>query len=89
MIETATHITFVILLLALAITIIWLIKGPTLPDRVISLDLVASLTMGIIISFIFMSNKIVYINTVLIIAPIFFLGTVVIAKYLKTKARND
>lgn len=89
MVETGTHIAFIILLLAFVIALFRLIKGPSLPDRVVSLDLISSLIIGICVVFVFVSGKVVYINIALIIAPIFFLGTVTIAKYLKSRAKND
>lgn len=89
MIETAAHIALVILLVAFIIALIRLLIGPSLPDKVISLDLMFLLTMGIIITFIFISNKIVYLDIILIAALIIFLGTITIAKYLKeTQAKK-
>lgn len=89
MIDTGAHIALTILLLALIIAFIRLIKGPSLPDRVIALDLISSLAVGIVVVFAFISEKQLYIDIALIVSPIIFLGTVTVAKYLKTKARND
>lgn len=88
MIETAAHIALFILVTAFVIALIRLLIGPSLPDRVISLDLMFLLVMGIIICFIFISKEIVYIDMVPIIALIIFLGTITIAKYLKETKRK-
>ncbi|UII30590.1 monovalent cation/H+ antiporter complex subunit F [Fulvivirga ulvae] len=89
MIEYAAHIIMVLLAISLLISFIRLLRGPSLPDRVISLDLISSISMGIIITYVFISKKIVYLDVVLIVALIIFLGTVTIAKYLKETSIKD
>lgn len=83
MIEIAAQIALGILLLAFTFTFIRLLKGPSRPDRIVALDLIASLTMGIIIVFSFLRGNAVYIDIVLVITLIVFFGTVTVAKYLK------
>jgi multicomponent Na+:H+ antiporter subunit F len=60
-----------------------LLKGPTVPDRIIVIDLVASATIGIILVFILLSGNTIYINVALVIALIVFMGNVAFAKYLR------
>lgn len=90
MIESVAYIVMILLMVSFLLSCIRLLIGPSLPDRVISLDLISSISMGIIITYAFISKKIVYLDIVFLIALIIFLGTVTIAKYLKeTKAKDD
>ncbi len=79
----ALHFAFVCLSLAYFAALYRLLKGPTIPDRIIVVDLVASATIGIILTFIILTGKTIYINVALIIALIVFMGNVAFAKYLK------
>lgn len=90
MVENAAHIAMILLTISFLISFVRLLKGPSLPDRVISLDLISLISMSFVLVYAFMSKKIVYLDIVLIVALIIFLGTVTIAKYLKqTKIRDD
>jgi multicomponent Na+:H+ antiporter subunit F len=66
-----------------------LIKGPSIPDRIIVIDLVASATIGIVLTQIIITGETIYINVALVIALIVFMGTVAFAKYLKKTVKND
>lgn len=84
-IETAALIAFGLLVVALGITFIRLAKGPSLPDRIVALDLVANLAIGMVIVLVFYSGETVYLDIAIFIALIVFIGTVAISKYLKRR----
>lgn len=88
MIETGAYIALIILTVAFILSFRRLLAGPSLPDRVIALELLTSISIGIIVTFIFISKKTIYLDIVLIIAPIVFIGTVTIAKYLQDTKRK-
>lgn len=89
MIEVVVKFSLAILLVAFLLAIVRLIKGPSLPDRVVSLDLIAYLSMGIIILFAVLSDKLIYLDIVLTMALIVFVGTVIVSKYLKRKINDQ
>lgn len=88
MIETAAYISLSILILAFVMTFIKLLVGPSLPDRVISLDLMFLLVIAFIINFIFISHEIAYLDMAPVIALIIFMGTVTIAIHLRKTKRK-
>jgi multicomponent Na+:H+ antiporter subunit F len=88
MVQTGATIAFVIIIIAFFLAFIRLLRGPRLPDRVVSLDLMASLVMGIILTYSMISGNSVYIDIVMIISLLLFLGTVIIAIYLKKKEKD-
>ena len=49
MLEIVTPIALAILGLALLMTVVRLVKGPTLPDRVVAMDLLGVLVVGFIV----------------------------------------
>lgn len=88
MIQTGATVAFIIIIIAFILTFLRLLRGPSLPDRVVALDLMASLVMGIILTFSIMSGYVVYVDIVMVISLVMFLGTVAIAFYLKKQEKN-
>jgi multicomponent Na+:H+ antiporter subunit F len=67
----------------MAIAFFRLYKGPTIPDRIVALDLVASISVGIIITLSFYRDETLYLDIAVFVALIVFIGTVAVSKYLK------
>jgi multicomponent Na+:H+ antiporter subunit F len=85
LLENIAIIAFGILVVAIALTVARLIIGPSLPDRIVALDLIASLSIGIILTLVLFSGESVYLDIAIFIALIVFIGTVAISKYLKRR----
>jgi multicomponent Na+:H+ antiporter subunit F len=68
--------------LALVLTFIRLVRGPTLPDRVIALDLIGIITVGIIAVFAIETNQPVYLIVAMVLALIAFIGTMAFAYFI-------
>ncbi|MEM0983484.1 MAG: monovalent cation/H+ antiporter complex subunit F [Planctomycetota bacterium] len=64
-----------------------LIKGPSLPDRVISLDLIGTLAVGVIALYTIVSGRREMLSVAIVMALILFLGTAAFATYLHRRAR--
>lgn len=75
-------ITIGLLMVAFVLVLIRLAKGPRLYDRVVALDLIASIVAGIALVYSIMSNVPFFMDVAVIIFLISFLGTVAISKYL-------
>jgi len=78
-------ISFLLLMFALIISLSRLIKGPAIYDRIVALDLIASIVMGFILLYSMMVNKSIYFDIVIVISLISFIGTVSISTYLRLK----
>ena len=85
MMNTVIYIAFGFLLLALAVTLFRLIKGPTTGDRIIALDLVGFITMGFVLVYSVLINKAIYFDIPVIISMVSFIGTIAVSTYLKEK----
>lgn len=75
----------VILSAALVCVFIRLVRGPSLPDRVVAIDLASSLAVGMIAVYAVQNNQPAYLDVAIIIALISFLGTVAFAYYLERR----
>lgn len=59
------------------------LRGPTLPDRVIALDLVAYLAMGFLATYAVLVQEETYVDAALVLGLLAFLGTVAVARYIE------
>ncbi|MCB9076810.1 MAG: cation:proton antiporter [Anaerolineaceae bacterium] len=72
-----------ILMIAVLLTLIRLIKGPTLSDRVVALDLMSTLGIGVIAAYAIAYNQPIFLDVALIVALVSFLGTIAFAYYVE------
>lgn len=85
MMENLLNISLFILLVAFALAFYRLVKGPKINDRILALDLIASIVMGFILIYSVLIKKVVYFDIAIIISLISFVGTVAISTYLRQK----
>lgn len=82
-------IAFLMLSCAMALAFFRLVRGPTLPDRVIALDLFAILSTAFLTTYAIETNQQVYLDVAIVLALIAFLGTVAFAVYIERRARDE
>ncbi len=78
-------VTLGILVVSIFIALIRLLLGPSLPDRVVALDLISTLVIGIVAVDIVLSGQVVLLSVVMVLALVSFLGTIAFAHYLERK----
>lgn len=77
-----------ILMVSVILTFIRLFKGPTVVDRVIALDLIITIGIGIITVYSIRSHEQVFLDVAIMLALIAFLGTIAFAYYIE-KQQDD
>ena len=77
------HIALVTLGVALLIAVVRLVKGPTLPDRVVAMDLIGVLVVGLIVVLAASTQVPATLDAAIVIALIGFVGTVAYATYVE------
>lgn len=83
MLQIVTHIALVTLGLALMIAVVRLVKGPTLPDRIVAMDLIGVLVVGLIVVLAASTGVRATLDAAIVIALIGFVGTVAYATYVE------
>jgi multisubunit Na+/H+ antiporter MnhF subunit len=83
MLEIVTHISLAMLGVALLLAVVRLVKGPTLPDRVVAMDLLGVLVVGLIVVLAASTNVLATLDAAIVIALIGFVGTVAYARYVE------
>lgn len=77
------------LILSVLIIFVRFLKGPSIADRVIALDLLVTCSIGMIAFVSITSNQPTFIDIAMIIALIGFLSTVAFSYYLEKRNKND
>ena len=83
MLEIVSQLTLVILGAAVLIALIRLVKGPTLPDRVVAMDLFGVVVVGFIVVLAASTGVRATLDAALVIALIGFVATVAYAIYVE------
>jgi multicomponent Na+:H+ antiporter subunit F len=69
--------------LALLLTVVRIGLGPSLPDRVVGLDLLSTLGVSVVAVVALSSRNAVYLDVAIVLALLSFLATVAFAAYLE------
>jgi multicomponent Na+:H+ antiporter subunit F len=79
------YAAFAFLLIALVLTFLRLVRGPSVNDRIAAMDLTASIVMGFVLVYSVLVKKEIYFDIAIVISLISFIGTVAISTYLRLK----
>lgn len=83
--ELTVIIILPFLSLAIVMAFIRLVRGPGLPDRVVALDLITTLGIGVIGVYAIATNQPVLLDVAVVLALTAFLGTVAFAYYMERR----
>jgi multicomponent Na+:H+ antiporter subunit F len=86
MIEIVTDVAFALLGFAVLFAVIRIVRGPTLPDRILGLDLLTTLGVGIIAVFSMRADLSLYLDVAVALALVGFVATAAFARYLLSRS---
>jgi multicomponent Na+:H+ antiporter subunit F len=82
-------IVYLILSLSLLMAFIRLARGPSLPDRVVALELIASIVVGMIGIHAIDTGVDAYIDIAIVLALTAFLAAIGFARFVQVKGQHD
>jgi multicomponent Na+:H+ antiporter subunit F len=88
----AANIALVALCIAFLVTVYRVIAGPTLPDRVLALDMLVAVAIGFIAVYAVQTGISLYVDIAIALGLVGFLSTVAFARYVLQEAqarKND
>ncbi len=89
MFDIAVTLSFVFLSLGLVLAAVRLLRGPTLPDRVVALEVIASMTVGFILLYSVAYDSPQFIDVAIVMALTSFMAAVGFARYLERGGQRD
>lgn len=89
MLEIVVLIVFAMLSVALVLTFIRLLKGPSLPNRVVALELIAAIVVGFIATYAIQTEVDDFIDVAIVMALLAFMAAIGFARYLEKGGPRD
>lgn len=83
MLEFGTEFAQITLAAAILVAVFRLVKGPSLPDRVVAMDLIGILAVGLIVVLAASTSVRATLDAAMVIALIAFVATVAYATYIE------
>ena len=87
--EIALALTYAMLAAAAALTLVRLFRGPSLIDRVLALDLLALVLVGLLATAAIDRNEAANVDVAVVIALVGFVGAVAYARFLEEEGPRD
>ena len=73
---------------ALLISFVRLVRGPTLPDRVVAVDLIGVCSVGLMVLGAAVNAERAFLDAAVVIALLGFLGTIAYARYAEEESQD-
>lgn len=88
MLTLATAVALTMLAFAIVLAFARLVRGPTLPDRVVAIDLLGVLSAGLLVVAASATDQQALLDVAMVIALISFVGTVAYARYVERESQS-
>ncbi|AGP35945.1 MULTISPECIES: monovalent cation/H+ antiporter complex subunit F [Sorangium] len=82
-------VAIAVVTVAFVVAFIRLLLGPSLPDRVVAMDLMATVGSGGIALYAMVTDQGILLDAVMVLSLIFFLGTIAFAYYLQRQGETS
>jgi multicomponent Na+:H+ antiporter subunit F len=85
----ATTVALLLLIVAILLSVARLVRGPTLSDRILALDTMNTLGIGLIAVFAIRTGVGLYLDIAIALGLVGFLSTAALARYLLQRAGRE
>lgn len=75
--------------LAMFLAFARLVLGPSLPDRVVALELIGLIAVGVIAAYDILTQQPLLLDAATVVALVSFLGTVAFARYVERRGQDE
>lgn len=80
---TVANICIGMLMVAFALAFVRLVRGASLPSRVVALDLMGTLSVGLVTVFAIMTGQTIFLDVAVVLALIAFVGTLAFGHFIE------
>ena len=87
--SVATYAAIVVIVASIAAAAVRVLRGPSLPDRVLALDMIGLLSVSFIAVVAVASHQAVLLDAAIALALVSFLGTVAFARFIERRSGGD
>ncbi len=76
-------ISLILILVATILSMYRIFRGPTTPDRVVAVDIMTTITVGLMVLFSLYYDRSIFLDVALVYAVLAFIGVIAFARYLE------
>lgn len=88
MTDLLVYIVMPVLAIALALSVLRLVRGPGLPDRILALDLIGMLGIGVAMVYAVLTGQTALLDFAMVLALLAFLSTLAFAAYIERRSQS-
>lgn len=85
----AAGISLTLVAISLLLGFIRVLRGPSLPDRVMALDMIGLTSVSMIVLVALMANEAILLDAAIALALVSFLGTLAFARFIERRERGE
>jgi len=85
----AAGISLTLVMISIVLVFVRVLRGPSLPDRVMGLDMIGLMAVSVIVLTAIVSGEAVLIDAAIALALVSFLGTLAFARFIERRERGD
>jgi len=85
LLRLSLDVSFVLVMLGVAFAFIRLVRGPSLPDRIVALDMMTVLIVSFCGLYALRSDDTAFVDVALVLALVGFLATVALARFVERR----
>lgn len=86
---TAINVAFVLVMLGVVFAFVRLVLGPSLPDRIVALDMMTVLLVSFCGLYAILSDDTAFVDVAIVLALIGFLATVALARFVERRKERE
>ena len=86
--EMLLYAALLMISLAVAMAFLRVVRGPTLPDRVVAVDLIGISSVGLMVVGAAVSGERAFLDAAVVVALLGFLGTIAYARYAEKENQD-
>lgn len=87
--DTLVQVALGLMAVALVLAVVRLLRGPTVPDRVVAFDLLTLHVLGLVSGTAILTEQWLFLDAAIILALMTFMATLAFARYVERRARRD
>lgn len=89
LLSVAASVSLVLVTVSIVLAFVRVVRGPSLPDRVMALDMIGLMAVSAIVLTAIVSDEPVLMDTAIALALIAFLGTLAFARFIERRERGE
>ena len=89
LLSVVSSVSLILVTMSIVLAFVRVLRGPSLPDRVMAIDLIGVMSVSVIVLTAIVSDEPVLMDAAIALALISFLGTLAFARFIEQRERGE